>query len=284
MKRFKSPVLIAILILVAQAAFGQNESKTDKTDQKGKLYVYWGWNRGWYTNSDISFSGDDYDFTLSDVVAQDRQTPFSLNAYLNPALISIPQYNFRIGYFIKDHYDISFGVDHMKYVVELYQTVEISGDISGTGTAYDGVYDNDEIVIEEGFLLFEHTDGLNYLNVEFRRFDNIFDFNKVKINLTEGFGAGVLMPKTNATLLNNERHDEFHLAGWGMGAVVAVNVSFFEWFFIQSEFKGGFISMPDIRTTMDKTDQASQNFFFSQLNIVFGATINLNKKSTSKSE
>lgn len=280
----KSPILFAILIFAGQIALAQNEPKPDNTDQKGKLYVYWGWNRGWYTNSDISFDGADYDFTLSDVVAKDRQTPFSLNAYLNPALISIPQYNFRIGYFIKDHYDISFGVDHMKYVVELDQTVEISGDISGTGTAYDEVYNNDEIVIEEGFLLFEHTDGLNYLNVEFRRFDNIFDFNKVKINLTEGFGAGVLMPKTNATLLNNERHDEFHLAGWGMGAVVAVNVSFFEWFFIQSEFKGGFISMPDIRTTMDNTDQASQNFFFSQLNIVFGATINLNKKSTSKSE
>lgn len=284
MKKLKSPLLIALLFLMALGAFGQNKSKPDKTDKKGKLYLYWGWNRGWYTNSDISFSGDDYDFSLSDVVAKDRQTPFSLNAYLNPALISIPQYNFRIGYFINDHYDISFGVDHMKYVVELDQTVEISGEISGTGTVYDGVYDNDHIVIEEGFLLFEHTDGLNYLNVEFRRFDNIFDFNKVKINLTEGFGAGVLMPKTNATLLNNERHDDFHLAGWGMGAVVAVNISFFEWFFIQSEFKGGFISMPDIRTTMYSADQASQNFFFSQLNIVFGATINLNRKSDSRPE
>jgi len=280
----KSPILIAILIFAGHVVLAQNEPRPDKTDQKGKLYIYWGWNRGWYSNSDISFNGYDYDFTLSDVVANDRQTPFSLNAYFNPALISIPQYNFRIGYFIKNHYDISFGVDHMKYVVDQDQTVEISGNISGSGTIYDGVYENDQIVIEESFLLFEHTDGLNYLNVEFRRFDNIFDFNKVKINLTEGFGAGVLMPKTNATLLNNERHDEFHLAGWGMGAVVGVNISFFKWFFIQSELKGGFIHMPDIRTTIDKTDQASQSFFFSQLNIVFGATINLSKKSTDKTQ
>ena len=252
-------------------------TQINKTNQKGKLYVYWGWNRGWYTTSDISFRGTDYDFNLNQVVAKDRQTPFSLNAYLNPILITIPQYNFRIGYFISKNYDISFGVDHMKYVVQSDQTVKISGYISSTETEYDGEYDNDDIIIEEGFLNFEHTDGLNFLNVEFRRFDNIFDFNKVKINLTEGFGLGALMPKTNSTLLNNERHDDFHLAGYGISAVVAINISFFEVFFIQSELKGGYINMPDIRTTMDKADRASQSFLFSQLNIVFGVSFNLGK-------
>ncbi|MDX2430123.1 MAG: hypothetical protein QNK35_04265 [Bacteroides sp.] len=275
----KSAVIIVFFLLTGHLALAQSDLTPNKTHQKGKLYAYWGWNRGWYSGSDINFSGADYDFMLSEVVAKDRQTPFSLNAYLNPAVISIPQYNFRVGYFIKDHYDISLGVDHMKYVVQLDQTVKISGQISGTETIYDGIYENDDIVIEEGFLLFEHTDGLNYLNVEFRRFDNIFDFNKVKINLTEGLGAGVLVPKTNATLLNNERYDEFHLAGYGLGGVIAVNITFFDVFFIQSELKGGFIGMPNIRTTMNSADLASQNFFYSQLNIVFGVIINLSKKN-----
>ena len=275
----KSSALVAIMILAGNVAFAQDLPNPEKPHQKGKLYVYWGWNRGWYTKSDISFRGADYDFTLSNVVAKDRQTPFSLNDYFNPTLITIPQYNFRVGYFLSDHYNISFGVDHMKYVVQTGQKAEISGHIYGSETVYDGDYNKDEIVIEEGFLLFEHTDGLNYLNAEVRRFDNIFDFNKVKINLTEGFGAGALMPKTNATLLNNQRHDEFHLAGWGMGAVAAVDVSFFELFFIQSEWKLGYISMPDIRTTVDEIDRASQNFFFTQLNIVFGVTINLVKQA-----
>lgn len=273
----KSLAFVAILILAGNYAFAQNFPCPEKNHQKGKLYAYWGWNRGWYTNSDISFRGADYDFALSKVVAKDRQTPFSLNDYFNPTLITIPQYNFRVGYFIQNHYDISFGVDHMKYVVQKDQTVGISGYISGSGTIYEGHYDNDEILLEEGFLEFEHTDGLNYLNLEVRRSDNIFDFNKVKINLTEGFGAGALIPKTNTSLLNNERHDEFHLAGWGMGAVVALNLTFYEVFFIQSELKGGYISMPDIRTTTNSADRASQNFFFSQLNIVFGVTINLVK-------
>lgn len=226
-------------------------------------------------SSDISFSGTDYDFGLSAVVAKDRQTPFSLNNYLRPNLISIPQYNFRLGYFINDHYDISFGVDHMKYVVETDQSVGISGYISGTETIYDGIYENDDIGLAEDFLLFEHTDGLNYLNVEFRRFDNIFEFDKVTVNLTEGFGAGALLPKTNATLLNNERHDDFHWAGFGLSAVVGINITFSEVFFILSELKGGYISMPDIRTTMYNADRAAQDFFYAQLNIVFGVTIQL---------
>ena len=40
--------------------------------------------------------------------------------------------------------------------------------------------------------------------------------------------------------------------------------------------------MPDIRTTMSKADKASQSFFFSQLNIVFGVKINLGKKAKDK--
>lgn len=275
----KFPIFIAILVLASQIAFSQSEPLMGKSNQKGNLYVYWGWNRGWFTNSDISFQGPDYDFSLNQVVAKDRQTPFGIDPYLNPRMISIPQYNFRIGYFIHDNYDISFGMDHMKYVVQSGQTVKISGDISNTGTTYDGVYDNDEILIEEGFLAFEHTDGLNYLNLEFRRFDNIFDFNHIIINLTEGLGLGVLVPKTNSTLLNNERHDEFHLAGYGIGAVVGINISLYEIFFIQSELKGGYINMPDIRTTMNKADGASQSFFYSQLNIVFGISLNLGRKA-----
>jgi len=275
----KSPIFVVILILASQIAFSQGEMLMGKSNQKGNLYVYWGWNRGWFTNSDIAFKGADYDFTLNQVVAKDRQTPFGLDPYLNPKMISIPQYNFRIGYFIHDNYDISIGMDHMKYVVQPGQTVKISGDISNTGTGYDGVYDNDDMLIEEGFLAFEHTDGLNYLNVEFRRFDNIFDFNKIKINLTEGVGLGALVPRTNTTLLNKERYDEFHLAGYGVGAVLGINISFYEIFFIQSELKGGYINMPDIRTTMSNADGASQSFFYSQLNIVFGISLNLGKKA-----
>jgi hypothetical protein len=82
--------------------------------------------------------------------------------------------------------------------------------------------------------------------------------------------------------MNNARYDEFHLAGYGIGAVLSLNMTFFKYFFIQSEWKGGFIHMPDIRTTMHKEDRASQHFFFSQYNMVFGANFRIGSKKKSE--
>jgi len=238
--------------------------------KKGTFFMYWGWNHANYTKSDIHFSGTNYDFTLSDVVAKDRQTKFDPNIYFSPAHLTIPQYNFRLGYFIKDNYQLSFGADHMKYVMQNWQTVKINGHINNSGTSFDGTYNNENIILADSFLLFEHTDGLNYENFELRRFDVIYQNKIITLSFNEGLGFGVLMPRTNTTLMKNARYDEFHLAGYGMGIVGAINLTLFKHFFIQSEWKGGFINMPDIRTTMHPEDRAKQHFFFSQYNIVFG--------------
>lgn len=239
-------------------------------DRKNSFYIYWGWNRGFYSNSDITFKGDNYNFTLDNVVAKDRQSPFDPKLYFSPTRLTIPQYNFRIGYFISDKYNISIGADHMKYVMVTNQMSKIDGQIANSGTAYDGTYSNQDFQIKPNFLLFEHTDGLNYENIELRRVDDVFKRKNLRFSVTEGAGIGVLVPRTNTTLLNYKRYDEFHLAGFGLGLVAGVNFEFFKHFFILSEAKFGYINMPDIRTTEFKTDRAKQQFFFTQFNGVFG--------------
>ncbi len=267
---------LAFTLLQSYISFSQNTANSTKNNRKGEIYAYWGWNRGWYSNSDIKFEGTDFDFELKNVIAKDRQSEFDLNIYANPGNISIPQYNFRVGYFLSNNYNISIGADHMKYVVQEDQVVKITGEIENSETVFDGVYSDDYVALVEDFLRLEHTDGLNYLNVELRRFDEIISRNKVSLNLTEGIGAGLVMPRTNTTLLSKQRHDEFHLAGYGFAAVVALNVTFFKNFFLQSEFKGGYINIPDIEITYSDADRASQSFFFTQWNVVFGASFNLN--------
>lgn len=278
--QLKSSLAIIVLVFVVQIGFAQNQSATSRYGHKGRLYLYWGWNGAWYSKSNINFLGAGYDFTLSKVAAKDRPSPFNFNTYFNPGNVTIPQYNFRVGYFINDHYNISFGIDHMKYVVVDKQNVKINGSISGTNSEYDGEYNNEEVTIRTGFLEFEHTDGLNYGNIAIRRFDQFFDFNKVKIGFTEGVELGLLIPKTNTLLINKERYDEFHLAGYGFNGIVGVNIELFKYFFIQPEFKGGFINMPDIRTTSSEYDKAKQNFWFTQFNVVFGFSLNLIKNKT----
>ncbi len=270
-------VLIFFLFL-SFLSFSQDSLSVEKKHQKGKIYFYWGWNRSIYSHSDIQFTGPGHDFTLYDVQANDRQTPFSMDPYFNPALITIPQTNMRIGYFISDHYEVSIGVDHMKYVVTEDQTVAIDGEINIPENPFNGVYVNDSIQLSEDFLTFEHTDGLNYINFEFNRWDNLVQFNRfskvnIDLNVLGGLGAGMMMPKSNVMLFGQDRNDQFHVAGFGLSAKIGLNLTIYDYFFIQSELKGGYINMSDILTRADHAYTAKQDFFFLQVNFVLGAII-----------
>lgn len=276
----KKIILFSILSFIVGTQTIKSQDTIAKTPQrftahnKGKMYIYWGGNRESYSESDIHFKGTKYDFTLNNVVAHDKPKGWHVD-YVNPSRMTIPETNFRIGYFINDHYNISLGVDHMKYVMDQNQVVNITGNIN-EDTPFDRNYANEPITLTEEFLTFEHTDGLNYINTEFCRVDDISKLFKVKntdkfqFNVLEGIGAGVLYPKTNAKLLGKERHDDYHLSGFGISAKVGLNFTFFKYFFIETELKGGYIDMNDIRTTSSSNDTASQHFFFLQRIIVFG--------------
>lgn len=274
----KFVALLLILAFAKSPIFAQEKVEIWKPNKKGSFYIYWGWNREAYTKSDITFQGKSYNFKLEDVIANDRQSLFKADLYFNPATITIPQYNLRLGYYFKDKYEISFGADHMKYVMKNFQTTNINGEIANSGTPYDGVYTNQPIILDTSFLLFEHTDGLNYLNLEVRRSDALINVKHLNLSTVFGAGAGLLVPRTNTTLLGNPRNDEFHLAGYGLGLVGGLKVSFFKYFFIQGEAKYGFIHMPDIRTTRNPEDKAKQHFFFMQYNVVFGAQFQLTNR------
>ena len=271
---------LLLLSLFFISIYCQAISPEDNPTNKGRLYFYWGWNRSWYSKSDIHFEGDNYKFKLNAMRAHDRQTPFGIDPYFNPSQISIPQTEMRIGFFINDKVDISIGVDHMKYVLTYYQPTKIDGYIN-TGSIYDGVYTNDNFINSYSFLKFEHTDGLNFINAEITRNDNLFEafklkFNPkiIKLNSLLGFGIGGVLPKSNVNLLNKGRHDEFNWAGYGFAGKVGLDLILFKYFFIRSEYKSGFIDMPNIRTSADPSDRASQHFFFRELTLNFGVTYN----------
>ena len=285
----KKLLLFSYLTFFALTPAVYAQEKTANPDKytahnKGKMFVFWGGNRESFSKSDIHFKGPDYDFTLYDVMANDKPKGWHID-YVNPSRMTIPQTNLRIGYFINDHYNISIGVDHMKYVMNQNQNVEIAGVVGASYPDYAGVYlpsGNHIIDMTDGtFLKFEHTDGLNYVHSEISRVDDISQLFKIRntdkfqVNITEGVGAGILYPKTNATLLGKERHDDFHVSGFGVSGKVGLNLTFFKYFFIQTELKGGYINMNDIRTTSSPSDKASQSFFFLQRIIAFGGIFHI---------
>jgi hypothetical protein len=275
----KQSFLIVILTfcLFSQYTFSQETvENTEKytANNKGKIYVYWGGNRETFSKSNIRFKGADYDFTLYDVEAHDKPKGLHID-YINPVRMTIPQTNFRIGYFINDHYNISLGVDHMKYVMYQDKRVNYSGYYTNQGDYFENPSEN-QLTLNESFLTFEHTDGLNYVNTEIARVDDISKLfkltntDKFQVNTVGGIGIGILFPKTNAKVLSKDRHDDYHISGFGASAKVGLNFTFFKHFFIQTELKGGYINMNDIRTTADSKDTAEQQFWFLQRNIILG--------------
>ena len=233
--------------------------------KKGSMFVFWGWNRAWFTQSDIHFKGANYDFYLHDVVAHDRPSKLNLD-YINPTQVSAPQFNFRLAYFIKDDLALVLAQDHMKYVMDQDQTVEISGNISDP--VYAAMINNGQInLTDANFLTFEHTDGLNYINLGIEKYKLLYEKNKFKIGWSYGGGLGALLPKSNVKLFGNERSDRFHLAGFGLDLRTNINMVFWNHWMARVETKFGYINMPDIKTTLNnKPDKASQDFVFGQIN------------------
>ncbi len=249
--------------------------KSQKPIEKGTINLLWGWNKERFSDSKIRFQGNNYDFTLTGVKAEDKYEPFKKDPHLTLGRVTIPQTNFHIGYFIKDNVEFSMGVDHMKYVMVQNQRVTLNGTIQNN-SAFDGVYQNESFLLTEDFLQFEHTDGLNYLYAELAFYQNMNSWLKIKnqknFNLYgyAGGGLGAVVPKTNTTLLDFERYDEFHLSGFGLSGKLGFQADVWNWLSFRYEWKVGYINMPSVRTTPSKEDKASHSFFFTENAFMLG--------------
>ncbi|MDQ0477783.1 hypothetical protein [Chryseobacterium sp. MDT2-18] len=275
----KKVIVSALVFSRFTLAFGQDVSpKNEPLTKKGQMFVFYGWNRGAFSNSDIHFKGKGYDFQLNNVAAADRPTKFGL-VYFDPAWFTVTQYNFRIGYFIKDNLALVLGIDHMKYVMNQNQTVGFSGTVSDP--KYAAYVQNGQVnLADENFLTFEHTDGLNYESLGLEQYHNLINKDKIDLVWSYGAGAGVMFPKSNVKLFGNERSDRFHVAGMGTDLRTSLNVVFWKHWMARVEAKVGYINMWDIKTTLNnKPDKATQDFVFGQINAGIGYTFNTRKNN-----
>ena len=252
-------------------------------ERKGNFFGGWGWNRSVYTNSDIHFRGEDYDFTLFNVQAKDRQTHFEAKTYFGLKTLTIPQTNMKVGYFFNDHIALTLGVDHMKYVMIQNQNVAFEGSIDDP--TYMGMVSDNGVKLTPQFLTFEHTDGLNYLLTEIEFYQGIYSGGFVDVSAYGGIGAGALMPKSNVKLMGYPRNDEFHFAGFGTNLKCGTEVLLGNHFYVRGEAKCGYINMPDIVTRAESLDdRASQQFGFAAIDCMIGFNITPRKSRTQTTE
>lgn len=268
--------LCSALVLIAVAV---GASAQEAPFLKHRVFAYWGYNRAQFTTSDIRFTGRNYDFILHQVVARDKPEPFTLGNYFKPKNVWIPQYNYRVGWFLNECWSFSVGLDHMKYVVVKDQSVFMSGTISPDRSARYALNDGKEVRITPDLLTYEHTDGLNLLAADADHYNRISRGGKGNnaLYFTQGLFIGPVIPRTDVRLFGEGINNKFHLAGYGTGAQLGLFALFADRVFLRANMRAGYIELPSVLTTGKAEDRAAQHFWFMEENVMLGVLIGRTK-------
>jgi hypothetical protein len=272
---------VLLIGLIAMAGPGPAVAQLPAvTAHKGNIFLYWGYNRSGYSWSDIHFDGPGYDLTLRHVEATDRPIPFDPKLYFDPRTLTLPQYNYRLGWFFQDRWSISLGMDHMKYVVVQGQQVRMDGFVDASRSVpHAAAEGSHEVTLDPDLLTYEHSDGLNLLSLDVDHYDPLWQSRNGRhaLHVFEGVHAGPVIPRTDVRLFGEGINNRFHLAGYGVGAQVGLHLGFFRHGFLRVIGKAGWIDLPSVLTTGTAEDRASQHFWFWQYAVVLGGQFRLHR-------
>lgn len=245
----------------------------------------WGYNRAYYNKSDIHFKGDGYDFTLEQARADDMPEKFDPDVYFNMSQLTIPQFNFRIGYYFGKNTCFSAGWDHMKYRLINTQLLRINGYIDsekypsdlGNGYQYSGTFDHNYILYNAGFMDYHHSDGFNFVRFSLEQRVPFWKSKNGKITaaMTGAISTGLMLPWTDWTFFGQHNRNKLHLAGYAGSIMAGARIEFFKYLFIQGNAQLGRSIMPDIILELPKSSRASQNITFFERSWAFGGYIPL---------
>ncbi|MEM7161871.1 MAG: hypothetical protein AAF487_05450 [Bacteroidota bacterium] len=272
---------IVLFLLLSHVSYSQTDEVSNEEYRKGSFYFYWGYNRGFYSKSNLHFNGPNYDFTLYNLTAHDRPSKFG-SVYFNPRTLSIPQYNYRLGYFFTDRIAVSIGNDHMKYVIDQNQWTTISGVISPeASTEYAGAYLNEPIELKEELLTFDHTDGFNLLSLDVEYLMPIKEEPSKNFHLHWNLGIGGVwvVTKTRVKVLGDGLDNDFHIAGYTLSAKSGPRITYKNRIFLSSEIRAGYATLPSVLIKNAEPEIGDHNVGYLEYYIVFGYNFNIGKSN-----
>lgn len=257
---FNKRTLFLILFFSVSAkrlALGQNSNASNHfPKKKGSLYLTWGYNRDWYSKSDIHFVNnktDNYDFTFKSVKARDRP---SMERFWQPSQLTTPQYDLHIGYLFNDKHDlgIEVGWNHLKYVMTDNQIIFVQGSIRGKAI-------NKDTLVTSDFVQLEHTDGNNYLMFNLVKKKKLIGMKNFQVSALGKLGAGPLISYTHSTIFKSSGRGPFHYEGWVTGISLGIRLNIYRYLFIQTDMQGAFANYTNIKLGADKQGYATQQFY-----------------------
>lgn len=277
-------LLISPFFINAQSSW--NKSKKKNSYGKGTIFLYWGYNRSGYTKNNMRFVGPGYDFTMDGVTAYDNPEKFDPKVYFNPSQLTIPQFNARVGFYFKNHWAISIGYDHMKYLFADNNQVTLSGTVDpgiDLVTNLSGTYNATPYVTEREKFHYENSDGLNYIRFELTRTDHLAEVGKNKwfiLSSNIGVSAGGLLSFNDFDFAGQKDMRTISMSGYGISTHLGLRFEFFRHFFVQSAFGAGFMHQVKVRNRPNDSSAYTRHAYgFIESNVVFGALFYIKTKN-----
>ena len=195
------------LIFSVSNSVAQNK----KVYPKSEWYLSWGYNTEWYTRSNVHISQPELgnDYTFNRIKGHDKK---GWDNGLFRKAISIPQYNYRLGYFFNPRkgWGVEINFDHTKFIFEEGQDASITGTLHGKHADTTVRFSKDD-----GFYYYLNN-GANFLL-----------FNLVK-------RCELLSTKdVENSFFGDANTPHFQLGGWNMGVEATVKATFFKYAFIE---------------------------------------------------
>jgi hypothetical protein len=204
--------------------FAQN---TNYVGQKGQLYFSWGYNKEWYTKSNIHIrqEGLGNNYTFRNVIGKDK--PGWDDKSIFKQAISIPQYNYRLGYWFKDDWAFEINFDHTKFQVEQEQLLQAKGKMNFLPI--------DTQFINRGNLKWQLNNGANFFlfNIVRRYQVPRMQYKNFNISLLMKGGIGFVIPHVENTILGNSNDKGFQFGGWDIGLEAALRFTFFKYAYLE---------------------------------------------------
>ncbi len=271
-----------VLLFIYSSTFAQATKVEKPKRNKYTYYLSWGYNKCWHTRSNIHFQNlngsinpktgrpDYYDFTIYKATAHDRPNYEGIKDIKN---LTIPQYNIRFGIYFNDKMNtgIELSFDHTKYVMGDYQTLRLVGQIYGVPINKDTLIDPNK------FLHFEHTDGANFLMVNFIKKFQLYKTKRDRFNLSlvSKYGAGIVIPRTDVRLFGNRINNKFHIAGAVVGVELGLRASFFKYVFIDIASRGTYAYYINSLVQGKKNGSADHRFATLQMILTAGIQVKI---------
>ena len=195
----------------------------------GEFYFSWGYNTETYTHSTLKISQPSLNnrYSFMDVKGHDHR---GWDEGLFSKALTIPQYNYRIGFLFGDKKDLGIEInfDHTKFIFPDGPS-HIKGTINGKG-----VDSTVNFTAANGFYYYLNN-GANFLlfNITKRWHWTTNKKGNIKLDALGKFGVGPVIPHVDNSFFGKQNDADFQFGGWNTGIEGALRSTFFKHVYLE---------------------------------------------------